>query len=80
MHEVHMVRDLVTTLLEHAAKEKARKVTCVYLRMGELSELNEETIGTWFRELTKKTILEGARLSIEKGAVSGLALVSFDCE
>lgn len=80
MHEMHIIRDLFDDLLKHVQANDAEKVTRVYLRMGEFTEINEEILRFHFEEHSKETPLEGAELSIEKSAARELRLVSFDCD
>jgi Zn finger protein HypA/HybF involved in hydrogenase expression len=63
-----------------AAKQKATKVTRVYLRMGQFTEINEEILRYFFKEQGQGTILENTELQIDKSAARELSLVSFDCE
>lgn len=80
MHEMHLIKSLFNDLLKHAKDQKARKVTKVFLRMGEFTEINEEIIRFFFGEKSKGTVSEGAELIIEKSPNRELSLVSFDCE
>jgi len=80
MHEMHLVKDLFADLLRHVKEQKVEKVSKVFLRMGEFTEINEEIIRFFFKENSKGTIIEGAELEIEKSPNRELRLVSFDCE
>jgi hydrogenase nickel incorporation protein HypA/HybF len=80
MHEMHLVKDLFEDVLKHARDNRADKVTKVYLKMGEFTEINEEVLRFFFKEKGAQTILEGAELVIEKSPTRELRLVSFDCE
>lgn len=80
MHEMHLIKDLFKDLLEHARTQQAKKITKVYLRMGEFTEINEEIVRFFFKEKSKGTIAQGARLNIEKSQNRELRLLSFDCE
>ena len=80
MHEMHIIKDLFADLLKHAKEQQARKVTKVFLRMGEFTEINEEIVRFFFAENSKGTEVEAAELVIEKSPNRELRLVSFDCE
>jgi hydrogenase nickel incorporation protein HypA/HybF len=80
MHEMHLMKDLLADVLKHAQENQAQKVTKVYVRMGEFTEINEEVLTFFFKENSKNTALEGAVLNIEKSQTRELRLVSFDCE
>jgi len=80
MHEMHLVKDLFQDILKHVKDNQAKKVTKVYLKMGEFTEINEEILTFFFKENSKETPLEEAQLLIEKSPTRELRLVSFDCE
>jgi Zn finger protein HypA/HybF involved in hydrogenase expression len=80
MHEMHIVKDLFADLLRIAEEQKATKVTKIYLRMGEYTEINEEIVRFFIEEKSKDTIIEGAEVEIEKSPTRELTLISFDCD
>jgi Zn finger protein HypA/HybF involved in hydrogenase expression len=80
MHEMHLLRRMFDDLQAAAARQKAVKVTRVYLRMGRFTEINEEILRYFFKEQGAGTILENAELRIEKSPARELRLISFDCE
>ncbi len=80
MHEMHIIRSVFDDLLKRAEDNGAKKITAVYLRMGEFTEINEEILRFFFKENGKGTPLEGAAVEIEKSPNRELRLVSFDCE
>jgi hydrogenase nickel incorporation protein HypA/HybF len=65
MHEYHIVEGVVKQILEKAKASCAKKITSVTLILGELSGLQEESIRTYFDNLAKENILEGAKLIIK---------------
>ncbi|MCK4912404.1 MAG: hydrogenase maturation nickel metallochaperone HypA [Candidatus Omnitrophica bacterium] len=80
MHEMHLIKSLFNDLLSNAKEQEAGRVTKVFLRMGEFTEINEEIIRFFFVENSKGTVVEGAELIIEKSPNRELSLLSFDCE
>ncbi len=80
MHEMHLVKDIFEDLLRLGKEQKAKKITKVYLRMGEFTEINGEILDFFFKEKGKGTLLEGARIQTEKSPTRELRLLSFDCE
>ena len=80
MHEMHLVKDIFEDLLRLGKEQKAKKITRVYLRMGEFTEINGDVLNFFFEEKGKGTLLEGARIEIEKSPARELRLLSFDCE
>lgn len=80
MHEHHLLKDLLSDLLKAAQGHQVKKITHVYLRMGEFTEINPEILLYFFKENTKGTCAEGAQVHIEKSLVRELNLTSFDYE
>ncbi len=80
MHELHLVGDLVRDLLSRAMAEGAERVTLVRLRLGKLSEIDEDTLRELFEEKTAGTLCEGAELVVETSTRRELTLVSFEVE
>ena len=80
MHEMHIVKDLFNDLLKAVKEQNTEKVTKVYLKMGEFTEINEDILRFFFKEHSKNTPLENASLDIKKSPARELRLLSFDCE
>lgn len=80
MHEMHLIKDIFEDLLRLGKEQKAKKITKVYLRMGEFTEINAEILEFFFKEKGKGTLLEGAGIEIEKSPTRELRVLSFDCE
>lgn len=80
MHEMHIIKDLFEDLIKNAEANQVKKVTKVYLTMGEFTEINEDILRHFFVSNGKGTVVEGAELTIEKSPTRELRLVSFDCE
>ena len=80
MHEMHIIKDLFNDLVEHIKQQNASRVTNVYIRMGEFTEINEEILRFFFESHSKGTPLEEALLHIEKSPTRELRLLSYDCE
>jgi hydrogenase nickel incorporation protein HypA/HybF len=80
MHEMHLISDLLADILKHGKENNAKKISKIYLRMGEFTEINPEILKHHLNENSKGTIAEGAEVSIEPSDMRELRLVSFDCE
>ena len=80
MHEMHIIKKLFEDLMKLVEEQKASKVTKVYLKMGEFTEINEEILRFFFESHSKNTPFEKAMLNIEKSPTRELRLLSFDCE
>jgi hydrogenase nickel incorporation protein HypA/HybF len=66
MHELIVVESIVSVVLRHAQMNHARRVTGVFLQVGELSDLQDQWIQHYFDFLSKNTIAAGAKLHIER--------------
>lgn len=80
MHEMHLIKDLFADVLKYVGENKVKKVSRVYLKMGEFTEINEEILRHFFNEKSKGTVVEGAEVEIERTSTRELRLVSFDCD
>ena len=80
MHEIHILKDLFEDLQKQAEAHRISKVTKVYLRMGEFTEINEKILRYFFESHSAGTLLEGAVLEIERSPTRELRLVSFDAD
>lgn len=80
MHEAHLMRDMLSDLLQSARANNAKRVTKVRLRMGKFSEIDEDNIRFFLRENGRDTPVEGAEVEIDKSDNRELTLVSFDYE
>ena len=80
MHEMHLLSDLLADLLKNAETNKISKISKVYLKMGQFTEINPEILTFFFAEKTKGTVAEGAEISIEPSQTRELRLLSFDGE
>jgi len=65
MHEYHIVEGIVKQVLEKAGSSNAARVNKVTLVVGELSGLKDGPIRSYFDNLSKGTMLEGAKIVIK---------------
>jgi hydrogenase nickel incorporation protein HypA/HybF len=68
MHEVALARSVVEIALEHARQEAAVRVRAVRLAVGALSHVEPRALAFGFEAVARGTIVEGARLEIERRA------------
>ena len=80
MHETHLIEPVIKGISEHAAKEGAKAVSKVRLKVGDLTCVKEESFRETFSVLAKGTILEKAELEISFFPGSRIEVVSFDVE
>jgi hydrogenase nickel incorporation protein HypA/HybF len=62
MHEQSIVESLLALAIENAGKAKASKILRIYLVVGELSGVVEESVNFYFGFLSKDTIAAQASL------------------
>lgn len=66
MHELPVMREVLGVVLKHARRHGVEKVYVVQMRVGELSDLEEEWMQRYFQHLAAGTLAEGAVLKIER--------------
>lgn len=66
MHELPIVKSIFDVCIKYAAANNVNKVIAVNLRVGEVSDLQDEWIQRYFDYLGKGTLVEGAKLTIER--------------
>jgi hydrogenase nickel incorporation protein HypA/HybF len=66
MHELPVTEKILDIIIKHARMNKVNKVVSITLKIGELSDLENEWIQNYFNYLSKGTVAENAVLKIEK--------------
>lgn len=69
MHELQVTERILQVALKHAAMNSVSKIVSIQLRIGELSDLENEWIQQYFDHLSKDTLAAGAVLRIERSPV-----------
>jgi len=69
MHELQVTESILSIALKHAAANHVEKILAIHLRIGELSDIENEWIQKYFDYLSKDTIASGAILKIERTPV-----------
>lgn len=64
MHELSITERILDVVLRHAARQDITKVVRIHLRIGELSDLQDEWIQHYFNYLSRGTLAENAQLAI----------------
>jgi hydrogenase nickel incorporation protein HypA/HybF len=68
MHEHGVAERILEVAVKHAnASADGRPITDVYLAVGTLSEVSDESLGFYWEQVSRGTIAEGAKLHIERG-------------
>ena len=65
MHEVTAVQNMLSLVLDEAAKQGAVKVVRVSVKSGEWSTMDPDCVRSYFDQMAKGTIAEGAEVAIE---------------
>lgn len=66
MHELAVVKSILSIVLCEANKADASKVSAINLTIGALSSFEQGCINMYFEELSKDTIAAGAQLIVTK--------------
>ncbi len=66
MHELPVTERILDVVINHAEKNGVQKIVGINLRVGELSDLEDEWIQHYFSYLAKETVAAEARLKIER--------------
>lgn len=69
MHELQVTQRILDIVLRHAQTNGVNKVISIQLKIGELSDLEDEWIQKYFDYLSKDTIAKSAKLKIERTPV-----------
>ncbi len=80
MHEVKFIKTLVDDLINRAAELGAKKITTVYIKMGEFTEINPEIVEFYISRESGQELLNGCKVVVEPLDGHGLVLDSFDYE
>lgn len=66
MHELGITQNLLKLALDHAEPAGARQITALYLVIGELSSVVDDSIQFYWDFIAKGTIADGAQLHFER--------------
>jgi len=66
MHEVPVTQSILDIALRHAAGQRVRRIAVIHLRIGELSDLEDEWLQSYFEHLSRGTLAEQAKLAITR--------------
>lgn len=74
MHELSVTQNLLEITLRHAEQAQAKRVTDLYLVIGRLSSIVDDSVQFYWDIISKDTIAEGARLHFRRVPVELLCL------
>jgi hydrogenase nickel incorporation protein HypA/HybF len=69
MHELPVTERILKVALQHASANDVKKILAIHLRVGELSDLEDEWLQRYFDYLSRDTLAENARLVIERAPI-----------
>ena len=76
MHELAVTESILEIVLRHARQAEAAHVTDIYLVIGQLSSIMDDSVQFYWDIIAKDTAAEGARLHFERLPAEFLCL---DC-
>ncbi len=66
MHELQVTERILDIVLRHASGHDVSRIVVIHLRIGELTDLEDEWIQRYFDYLSRGTIAENAKLAIRR--------------
>jgi hydrogenase nickel incorporation protein HypA/HybF len=69
VHELQITERILNVVLQHAAGHDIHRIVRVHLRVGELSDLEDEWIQHYFDYLSRGTLAEHAELAITRAPI-----------
>jgi len=66
VHELQVTKRILDIALEHAKGHEVRRIAVIHLRIGALSDLEDEWLQRYFTYLSRGTLADRARLAIER--------------
>ena len=66
MHELPITENILEIALRHAKQANARKINTIYLVIGQLASIIDDSVQFYWDIIAKDTIAEGAVLSFKR--------------
>ena len=66
MHELAITEQIADIAIRHGEKNAAEKITDLYLVIGELSSVIDDSVQFYWNLITEDTICEGAKLHFKR--------------
>jgi hydrogenase nickel incorporation protein HypA/HybF len=66
VHELPVIESIMNISLKHAKTHKVSKIIAIHLEVGEMSDLEDQWMQSYFDHLSKDTIAQGAQLKIQR--------------
>jgi hydrogenase nickel incorporation protein HypA/HybF len=62
MHELYATQAILERAIQKAGEQNAKRITDVYIAVGEISSYQDDSVQFYWDEISKDTIASGARL------------------
>jgi hydrogenase nickel incorporation protein HypA/HybF len=69
MHELQVTERILDVVLRHASGHDVSRVVLIRLKIGDLTDLEDEWIQRYFDYLSRGTIAENAKLAIQRAPI-----------
>ena len=66
MHELALTQNILDIAIKHAEKANAKKVNTIYLVIGQLSSVVDDSVSFYWDMISEGTIAEGASLQFRR--------------
>lgn len=66
MHELPVINSILRIVLKHARENQVNRIKTIFLKIGGLSDLEEEWMQRYFAYLSRETAAASARLAVER--------------
>lgn len=66
MHEISVVKPLISIVEKYARENNVKKVKAVHLKIGEMHDFQTEWINKYFHQFIEGTPLEGTEIVVNK--------------
>lgn len=76
MHELAITQNVLDIALRYGEQENATRITDLYLLIGQLSSIVDESVQFYWDIISRDTIAEGATLHFER---TPMQMMCFDC-
>ena len=77
MHELAVTESVLEIACKHAEKAQAKKVTDIYLVIGKLSSIVDDSVQFYWDVISKDSLCEGAKLHFKRLPAE---LICLDCD
>lgn len=80
MHEHHIIKNILNTVLKQAEKNNLSKITAIRIEAGNLTALTQESMQAAFDLQAVNTIAEGAVIELRIVDGTSINIINFDAE